>query len=208
MSRLFGVLLLLLAFPIPANAQLALIEGRSLETFHGFMVVIPPGITACRGGMVDHGFLLFLEPGAPCIRSTDIPEKDIPWSVGGAPGGSPPHIHFTYSWNSLPYPNSAYELMEKDCLGGKLGVSPVRLLGNPGIECVRRDSISHRIVVTTRFHVFDIDPVQPYTDDEGYITPESHVLVTLETTAAQYKKHRIMFRRVFDAISWPSAPPK
>ncbi len=198
----------------PCLAQpLTFIEGRTFESNYGFVIVIPPGITACRGGETDHGFLLFLGPKAPCIPRKDMPDELVPWVVSGAPLGSPAHIEFDYYWNAAFKPDSAWESMESTCKGGpylaKVQASAFRFLGEPGIECLRIDRAMGRALLDIRFHRYDFNVAPGYlwTDDaEGYAVPVAHFTVSLRTSLREYKKHREILRRVFDATTRAPGP--
>jgi hypothetical protein len=220
MKRLALVVVLMWVTVQPLWAQpLTFLEGRAFESNHGFIIALPPGTTACRGGWTDHGFFLFLGPKAPCIRADDLDEKDVPWVVESAPEESIPYIQFSYFWNAAFNPESAWEVVEKTCRNEKypergeeayssrIGVSTFRFLGHVGIECVRRYRPTGRVSVLIQFHPFALgNPKDPDTDDDGYIVPYAHYTVSLVTTAREYRQHREMLRRVFDAIARPTGP--
>jgi hypothetical protein len=206
----------------PCLAQpLTFIEGRTFESSYGFLIAIPPGTTACRGGWTDHGFFLFLGSKAPCIRADALADDKVPWVVQSAPEESIPYIQFWYSWNAAFSPESAWEAVEESCqnekyperneeaYGSRIGVSSFRFLGHIGIECVRRYRPTDRVSVLIRFHPFALgNPGDLDTDDDGYIVPYAHYTVSMVTTTRDYRKHREMLRRVFDAIARPSKEPK
>lgn len=190
---------------------LTFVEGRTFESNYGFMIVIPLGVTACRGGYTDHGFLLFLDPNAPCIPKRDMPDDLVPWVVGGAPPGSPPHIEFYYSWNAAFRPESAWEFAEGICRQGPpsavVQVSAFRLLGGPGIECLRMNHATGQALLDIRFHRYDFAAAPGYLwtdDDDGFAVPVARFTVSLRTSIREYQKHRETLRRVFDAIALPS----
>jgi hypothetical protein len=207
----FGALLLW-AGPLPAQ-PLTFIESRTFTSNYGFLIAIPPDVTACRGGDTDHGFLLFLGPKAPCASKKNMPDELVPWIVEGAPPGSPPHIEFAYSWNAAFRPESAWEFAEGICRLGPssavVQVSAFRLLGGPGIECLRMNHATGQARLDIRFHRYNFAAAPGYLwtdDDDGFAVPVARYTVSLRTSIRDYKKHRETLRRVFDAIALPSRP--
>jgi hypothetical protein len=197
---------------------LTFIEGRTFTSTHGFLLVIPPGVAACRGGWTDHGFFLFLGPNPPCVPARATDDGKVPLVVEVAPEESIPYIQFSYSWNAAFSPESAWELVEKFCkdkkyrerreetYGSQIYVSQFRFLGQPGVECLQKYRPTGRISLMVRFHPFALGSDAPDTDDEGYIVPYGRYVVTLVTTRRDFQKHRRMLERVVSAISRPPRP--